>query len=131
MRAHQYPLRWFRSLACIALAFTCFLLIAAQPGLAQVDQGAISGLITDPTGAVVSNAQVTLTNLDNGLVLQTTSSSSGEYHLLAGQDRKLQYFRHLPGLRHHDSKRSETQRAAASVGEPATEARFHQRDGLK
>ena len=54
MRAHQYPLRWFRSLACIALAFTCFLLIAAQPGLAQVDQGAISGLITDPTGAVVS-----------------------------------------------------------------------------
>ena len=62
MRAHQYPLRWFRSLACIALAFTCFLLIAAQPGLAQVDQGAISGLITDPTGAVVSNAQVTLTN---------------------------------------------------------------------
>ena len=79
MRANQYPLRWFRSLACIALAFTCFLLVAAQPGLAQVDQGAISGLITDPTGAVVSNAQVTLTNLDNGLVLQTTSSSSGEF----------------------------------------------------
>ena len=79
MTAHQYPLRWFRSLGCIALAFTCFLLIAAQPGLAQVDQGAISGLITDPTGAVVSNAQVTLTNLDNGLVLQTSSSSSGEF----------------------------------------------------
>jgi len=79
MTAHQYPLRWFRLLGCIALAFTCFLLIAAQPGLAQVDQGAISGLITDPTGAVVSNAQVTLTNLDNGLVLQTSSSSSGEF----------------------------------------------------
>ena len=54
MRAHQYPLRWFRSLGCIALACTCFLLIAAQPGLAQVDQGAITGLITDSTGAVVA-----------------------------------------------------------------------------
>ena len=126
MRANQYPLRWFRSLACIAFAFTCFLLVAAQPGLAQVDQGAISGLITDPTGAVVSNAQVTLTNLDNGLVLQTTQQQQRGIHLLAGQDRKLQYFRHLPGFRHHDSKRPETQRAAASVGEPATEAGFHQ-----
>ncbi len=54
-------------------------MIAAQPGLAQVDQGAVTGLITDSTGAVVPNAQVTLTNTDNGLVLQTTTSSSGEY----------------------------------------------------
>ena len=35
--------------------------------LAQADQGAITGLVQDPTGAVVGNAQVTLTNVDNGL----------------------------------------------------------------
>jgi hypothetical protein len=78
MKANQYPLRWSSSL-CIALAGICFLLIAVQPGLAQVDQGAISGLITDSSGAVIANVQVTLTNLDTGLVLQTTTSSSGEY----------------------------------------------------
>ncbi len=80
MRANQYPLlRWFSSLCCIALACVCFLLTATQPGLAQVDQGAVTGLVTDSSGAVVGNAQVTLTNLDNGLVLQTATSSSGEF----------------------------------------------------
>ncbi len=56
----------------------------ATPGLtpralAQADQGAITGLIADPTGAVIPNAQVTLTNTDTGLTLQTTSDSSGNY----------------------------------------------------
>ncbi|MBZ5650621.1 MAG: TonB-dependent receptor [Acidobacteriia bacterium] len=79
MRANQYPLRWFSSLCCIALACVCFLLTATQPGLAQVDQGAVTGLVTDSSGAVVGNAEVTLTNQDNGLVLQTATSSSGEF----------------------------------------------------
>ena len=78
MKAHQDRLRGFSSLCCIALALS-FVLTAAQPGLAQVDQGAITGSVTDPSGAVVNNAQVTLTNVDNGLVLQTATSSSGEY----------------------------------------------------
>ena len=55
------------------------LLLSSSPVLAQVDQGAITGLVTDSSGAVVSNAQVTLTNTDNGLVQQTATSSSGEY----------------------------------------------------
>jgi len=79
MSANQYPLRWFSLLCGTALACVCLLLIAVQPGFAQVDQGSVTGTITDPTGAVVANAKVTLTNTDNGLVLQTTTSSSGEY----------------------------------------------------
>jgi Carboxypeptidase regulatory-like domain/TonB dependent receptor len=79
MRANRYPLRRFISRCCIALACSFLLLIAAQPGLAQVDQGAVTGLVTDSSGAVLSGAQVTLTNTDNGLVLQTTTSASGEY----------------------------------------------------
>jgi len=79
MRANQSPLRWFTSHCWIALAFTFFLLIIAQPGLAQVDQGAVTGLVTDSSGAVLGGAQVTLTNTDNGLVLQTTTSASGEF----------------------------------------------------
>ena len=36
-------------------------------------------MITDSTGAVVPNATMTLTNVDNGLVLQTHQYPSGEY----------------------------------------------------
>jgi hypothetical protein len=54
-------------------------LLSSSPVYAQVDQGAVTGLVTDSSGAVVGNAQVTLTNTDNGLVQQTTTSSSGEY----------------------------------------------------
>ena len=79
MRANHSPLRRFTSRCWIALACTFFLMIVAQPGLAQVDQGAVTGLVTDSSGAVLGGAQVTLTNTDNGLILQTTTSASGEY----------------------------------------------------
>ena len=46
---------------------------------AQVDQGAITGTVVDSTGAAVPNAQVTLLNTDQGITLQTQSSSSGSY----------------------------------------------------
>ncbi|MCL5262757.1 MAG: carboxypeptidase regulatory-like domain-containing protein [Acidobacteria bacterium] len=45
----------------------------------QVDQGAITGAIHDTTGAVIPNAVVTLTNVDNGLVLKTKSDGDGVY----------------------------------------------------
>ena len=54
------------------------------PGLsvfarAQADQGAITGLVSDNSGAVIANADVTLTNVDTGLTLQTKADSSGNY----------------------------------------------------
>ena len=45
----------------------------------QVDQGAITGVIQDATGAVVSGAQVTLTDTDTGLILQGKTNGSGIY----------------------------------------------------
>lgn len=45
----------------------------------QVDQGAITGAVHDTTGAVIPNAIVTLTNVDNGLVLKTKSDGNGVY----------------------------------------------------
>lgn len=44
---------------------------------AQTDQGAIIGVVTDSTGAVIPNAEVTLTNVDNGLVRKTKSNADG------------------------------------------------------
>jgi hypothetical protein len=44
-----------------------------------VDEGAITGTVQDTTGAVVPDADVTLTNTDVGLTLETKSSSNGSY----------------------------------------------------
>ncbi|MBV8436415.1 MAG: carboxypeptidase regulatory-like domain-containing protein, partial [Silvibacterium sp.] len=59
-------------------AFVLFL-ASGLAAFAQVDQGSITGLVTDTTGAVVPNAKVTLLNTDQGLTLETNTTSSGEY----------------------------------------------------
>ena len=46
---------------------------------AQVDTGSIIGTITDPSGAVVSGAKVTLTNLGTGAALSTNTGGDGVY----------------------------------------------------
>lgn len=46
---------------------------------AQVDTGSITGTITDPSGAVVSGAKVTLVNQGTGASLTTTTTSDGVY----------------------------------------------------
>ncbi|RXH55546.1 Oar protein [Granulicella sibirica] len=65
----------------VTQAFLCFLVLtgAATRATAQADQGAIVGVIQDSTGAVIPNAQVTLTNPDTGLTLKVESDSSGNY----------------------------------------------------
>jgi len=45
----------------------------------QLDQGTITGVVQDPTGAVIANAAVTLTNVDEGQVLKTKTDGSGIY----------------------------------------------------
>lgn len=51
----------------------------AASALAQGDRGAISGLVTDPAGASVPNATVTLRNLDTGSEYQTVTTETGNY----------------------------------------------------
>ena len=46
---------------------------------AQVDTGTIVGTVTDPSGAVVSGAKVTLTNLGTNAALSTTTGGDGSY----------------------------------------------------
>jgi hypothetical protein len=53
-----------------------------QPLMAQsVTAGDIQGVVTDTTGAVIPNAQVTVKNLGSGEVKTTASSGSGSYHV--------------------------------------------------
>src|SRR5215471_4893036 len=46
-------------------------------------RGAIQGVVTDPQGAVVSGATVTLTNKETGQVTKTTTNDGGIYNLNA------------------------------------------------
>jgi hypothetical protein len=47
--------------------------------VAQVDRGSIVGTVSDPNGASVPGAQVTITNLANDQSLKVTTDSSGNY----------------------------------------------------
>src|SRR5271156_5306041 len=42
--------------------------------------GSIQGTLTDPSGAVVATAKITITNKDTGQALHVTTSSAGTYN---------------------------------------------------
>lgn len=67
MRRLQFCLVVF---AILALTFS---------GFAQVQNGQIEGTVTDPTGAAIANAKVTLTNPATGLNVAATTNASGNY----------------------------------------------------
>ncbi len=60
-----------------------FIVLTAGPLPAQIDTGGITGTVTDPAGAVVPGATITLTNDATGVLLSTKSTSSGTYSLNA------------------------------------------------
>lgn len=54
-----------------------FTLSVTTAGLAQVEKGTITGLITDRTGAVVSRAKVTILNLRTKVPTLTETDAQG------------------------------------------------------
>ena len=61
-----------------ALGLLCLsLILMTSSARAQVDQGAVTGEVTDNTGAVVPKAQVTLTDVDTGLALRARRTKAG------------------------------------------------------
>ena len=55
------------------------LLFVAMCAFAQSDNSSISGIVKDPSGAVVANAKVTVKNEGTAFERQTTSNESGFY----------------------------------------------------
>ncbi|HEV2133556.1 MAG TPA: TonB-dependent receptor [Terracidiphilus sp.] len=55
------------------------LMLVGTTLIAQVDQGTVTGTITDTQGAVVPGAKVTLTQIETGLVLQGITNHAGIY----------------------------------------------------
>jgi len=62
--------------------FITYVLLAATPLRAQstVATGNVQGTLTDPSGAVVEGAKITITNKDTGQALHFTTSSAGAYN---------------------------------------------------
>ncbi len=68
-----------RGASRITLLSVALLLSVVLPAAAQKDTGTIAGTVTDPSGAVVPNAQVAVTDIDRGTTFVTRTSSSGEF----------------------------------------------------
>ena len=69
---------WVASLLSISLVW-----LLVTPAQAQVYAGSITGLVQDPSGAVVANASVVLTDTDKGLTYSTKTDAAGRYVLRA------------------------------------------------
>ena len=58
-----------------------FSLIFAPPLQAQIYSGSLTGVVTDPSGAVVPGAKVKLIDADKGFSYDTDTDSAGRYVL--------------------------------------------------
>ena len=66
---------WRLLTACLVFLATLLLM----PGAWGQDNATINGTVMDPTGAVIPNAAISLTNPATGQVRQDTSNSAGAY----------------------------------------------------
>ncbi|HXH50120.1 MAG TPA: carboxypeptidase-like regulatory domain-containing protein, partial [Terriglobia bacterium] len=64
----------------VLLTFAVLALLAV-PLRAQLYSGSITGVVSDPTGAVIPGAKVTLTDVSKGYAFTATSDSVGRYIL--------------------------------------------------
>jgi hypothetical protein len=73
-----------------SFVFVFLALVAGSASLlhAQAVSGTIIGTVTDPAGAAIPNAKISITDRDRGTVVETVSNDTGNYtqtHLLAGR----------------------------------------------
>jgi hypothetical protein len=67
-------------LHCTAILLVgCILAVVPQPLRAQTFTATVTGTVTDPSGAVVPGAEVTLTNTSNGFTFSATTNGAGVY----------------------------------------------------
>src|SRR5262249_51107175 len=65
----------------ISASLLCFSLLFNLPLQAQIYSGSLTGVVTDPSGAVVPGAKVKLTDVDKGFSYDTETDSTGRYVL--------------------------------------------------
>jgi hypothetical protein len=73
----MFPLRLIRTCS-FRLVILC-LLLGGLSFLAEAQEATIVGTVTDPTGLLVANAAVRITNTDTGIVTGLTTNADGQY----------------------------------------------------
>ena len=69
---------------------------------AQTETANISGLVTDPSGAPVPNAEIILQSAERGTKMETITNDSGQYALPAVLPGHYQLTARKPGFKHAD-----------------------------
>src|SRR6266567_7988250 len=82
----------------VVFVISCLALFAPRVSQAQASAG-ITGTITDPSGAVVPNAKVTITNEDTSVSNHTVSSSAGTYSFKGLNPGKYRVTVETPGFK--------------------------------
>ncbi len=57
----------------------CIVALLAAPMVAQKTSGTLRGVVTDPSGAVLANVPVVVTNTETGVERTVTTNTQGEY----------------------------------------------------
>ena len=76
----------------------CVLALAGYPVLAQDATGRIVGIVSDPSGAIVTGATVTVTNTGTKVARQTTTDKQGNYQVLELPIGRYQVAVEAPGF---------------------------------
>ncbi|MHB1937731.1 MAG: TonB-dependent receptor [Acidobacteriaceae bacterium] len=103
---------WGRTAATV---FGIICLLWSVPVLAQFDTGTIVGSVTDPSGAVVPHASVTMANIGTGI--QTTSQTDGNGNFVASG---LSFGRYVVSATAPNFGKATTQPLVLTVGATVT-----------
>jgi hypothetical protein len=74
------PGKFARTFACVLAAWFLFSITQSLFAQTTVSTGSIVGNVSDPSGAVVSGASVTITNIATGQVIELATNSSGSFN---------------------------------------------------
>ena len=65
---------------CVALLLALGLFAQAIFAQTTVGTGSVVGTVSDPSGAIIAGAQITITNIATGQVVELTTNSSGSFN---------------------------------------------------
>ncbi len=109
-----------------AVAVAVLLLAAAAPAFAQVDRATLTGIVRDPSNAVIPKAQVKATNLATGIESTVTTTADGTYlivnlqpgeYLVQTEAPGFQRFEQTVSLEIGSRARLDVSLAVGSIGE--------------
>ena len=104
-------------------------LLVAVPAYAQKITGTMRGTVTDPTGAIIAGAKVTIKNEDTGLTRSVTTTSAGIYSFAELPVGSYRVEVEHPGLQVRGPQQGHAERGRRARGRHPARDRRRQRGG--